>query len=185
MMLLKFVRHPKLLRYVSVDSRWLCKVAARDKREGIPRRLLHVFHVGRQAGWEFYSRKKRSQGDYFSDKLQKMGIKSLRRWSLSMTKLVQERGASLLDSQEQTRFERLVLPHLDAAFNLARWLLRKRADAEDVTQEAMLRAYKFFPGFHGGEARAWLLQIVRNTSYTWMEKNRDMEHSTEFEEELY
>jgi RNA polymerase sigma-70 factor, ECF subfamily len=102
-----------------------------------------------------------------------------------MTKLVQERGASLLDSQEQARFERLVLPHLDAAFNLARWLLRKRADAEDVTQEAMLRAFKFFPGFHGGGARAWLLQIVRNTSYTWLEKNRDMEHSTEFEEELY
>src|ERR1700676_3999573 len=102
-----------------------------------------------------------------------------------MRKLVQERGASLLDSQEQARFERLVLPHLDAAFNLARWLLRRRTDAEDVTQEAMLRAYKFFPGFHGGDVRAWLLQIVRNTCYTWIGKNRAMEHSTPFEEELY
>jgi RNA polymerase sigma-70 factor (ECF subfamily) len=114
-----------------------------------------------------------------------MGIKSLRKRSLSMTKLVQERGGSLLDAQEQARFERLVLPYLDAAFNLARWLLRKRQDAEDVTQEAMLRAYKFFPGFHGGDARAWLLQIVRNSCYTWIEKNRPMRHSTQFEEELY
>src|ERR1700676_2666302 len=102
-----------------------------------------------------------------------------------MRKLVQERGASLLDSQEQARFERLVLPHLDAAFNLARWLLRRRTDAEDVTQEAMLRAYKFFPGFHGGDVRAWLLQIVRNNCYTWLEKNRPMEMTTEFDEELY
>ena len=56
-----------------------------------------------------------------------------------------------------------MLPHLDAALNLARWLLRNRADAEDVTQEAMLRAYRFFHQFRGGAVRAWLLQIVRNT----------------------
>ena len=102
-----------------------------------------------------------------------------------MSKLAEERGSELLDSQEQARFERLVLPHLDAAFNLARWLLRVPADAEDVTQEAMLRSYKFFPGFHGGDARAWLLQIVRNSCYTWIEKNRALQQSTEFEEELY
>lgn len=102
-----------------------------------------------------------------------------------MSKLTEERGSELLDSQEQARFERLVLPHLDAAFNLARWLLRVPADAEDVTQEAMLRAYKFFPGFHGGDARAWLLQIVRNSCYTWIEKNRASQQSTEFEEEIY
>jgi RNA polymerase sigma factor (sigma-70 family) len=90
-----------------------------------------------------------------------------------------------LDSQEQLRFEQLVLPHLDAAFNLARWILRGRADAEDVAQEAMLRAFRFFRGFHGGDARAWLLQIVRNSCYSWLEKNRPMELTTEFDEQLY
>jgi RNA polymerase sigma-70 factor, ECF subfamily len=78
-----------------------------------------------------------------------------------------------------------VLPHVDAAFNLARWLLRRRTDAEDVAQEALLRACRFFRGFHGEDARAWLLQIVRNTCYTWLEKNRPMEQSTEFDEELH
>jgi RNA polymerase sigma-70 factor, ECF subfamily len=91
----------------------------------------------------------------------------------------------VLDLQERVRFEQLVLPHLDAAFNLARWILRGRADAEDVAQEAMLRALRFFRGFHGGDARAWLLQIVRNSSYTWLEKNRPMELTTEFDEELH
>jgi RNA polymerase sigma-70 factor (ECF subfamily) len=87
--------------------------------------------------------------------------------------------------EDQLRFEQFVLPHLDAAFNLARWLLRKREDAEDVAQEALLRAYRFFGGFHGGDARAWLLQIVRNTCYTWLEKNRPLELSVEFDEELH
>ena len=59
----------------------------------------------------------------------------------------------MLDSQDQVRFEQLVLPHLDAAFNLARWLLRSPADAEDAAQEAMLRSYKFFPSFRGGDGR--------------------------------
>jgi RNA polymerase sigma-70 factor (ECF subfamily) len=96
-------------------------------------------------------------------------------------------GASLdvLDSQDRARFEQLVLPHLDAAFNLARWLMRGRADAEDVAQEAMMRALRFFRGFHGGDARAWLLQIVRNTCYTWLEKNRSVDLTTEFDEELH
>ena len=91
----------------------------------------------------------------------------------------------VLDPQDQLRFEQLVLPHLDAAFNLARWLLRGRADAEDVAQESMLRAFRFFRGFHGGDARAWLLQIVRNTCYTWLEKNRSVDLTTEFNEELH
>lgn len=91
----------------------------------------------------------------------------------------------MLDSQDQVRFEQLVLPHLDAAFNLARWLLRSRADAEDVAQEALLRSYRFFLTFHGGDARAWLLQIVRNTCYSWLEKNRPVEQMTEFNEELH
>lgn len=91
----------------------------------------------------------------------------------------------MLDPQDRMRFEQLVLPHLDAAFNLARWLLRSRADAEDVAQDAVLRAYRFFLSFHGGDARAWLLQIVRNTCYTWLEKNRPVEQMTEFNEELH
>ena len=92
---------------------------------------------------------------------------------------------SELDLEDRVRFEQLVLPHVDAAFNLARWLLRGRTDAEDVAQEALLRACRFFRGFHGGDARAWLLQIVRNTCYTWLEKNRPMELSMEFDEELH
>jgi RNA polymerase sigma-70 factor, ECF subfamily len=91
----------------------------------------------------------------------------------------------VLDSQDQMRFETLVLPHLDAAFNLARWLLRSGTDAEDAAQEAMLRAYRFFHGFRGGDVRAWLLQIVRNTCFTWMEKNRHGKDMTEFNEELH
>lgn len=96
-----------------------------------------------------------------------------------------EKGRDVLDSQERARFEQLVLPHLDAAFNLSRWLLRSRADAEDVAQEAMLRAYRFFRGFNGGDARAWLLQIVRNSCYTWLEKNRQVELMTEFDEDQH
>jgi len=92
---------------------------------------------------------------------------------------------SELGVEDRARFEQLVLPHVDAAFNLARWLLRGRTDAEDVAQEALLRACRFFRGFHGGDARAWLLQIVRNTCYTWLEKNRPMELSMEFDEELH
>jgi len=92
---------------------------------------------------------------------------------------------SELELEDRERFEQLVLPYVDAAFNLARWLLRGRVDAEDVTQEALLRACRFFRGFHCGDARAWLLQIVRNTCYTWLEKNRPMELSTEFDEDIH
>jgi RNA polymerase sigma-70 factor (ECF subfamily) len=72
-----------------------------------------------------------------------------------------------------------VLPHVDTAFNLARWLLRGRTDPEDVAQEAVLRACRFFRSFHGGNARAWLLQIVRNTG-----EESALELSMEFDEEL-
>jgi RNA polymerase sigma-70 factor, ECF subfamily len=92
---------------------------------------------------------------------------------------------SELDPEDRERFEQLVLPHVDAAFNLARWLLRRREDAEDVAQEALLRACRFIRGFHGGNARAWVLQIVRNTCYTWLDKNRPMELSVEFDEEVH
>lgn len=95
------------------------------------------------------------------------------------------KGVDVLDLQERARFEQLVLPHLDAAYNLSRWLLRSRADAEDVAQEALLRAFRFFRGFNGGDARAWLLQIVRNTCYTWLEKNRQVDLMTEFDEDQH
>ena len=91
----------------------------------------------------------------------------------------------MAEPQDKIRFEQLVLPHLNSAANLARWLLRNRADSDDAVQEAMLRAYRFFDRFHGGDARAWLLQIVRNTCYTWLEKNRPSELMTEFDEEIH
>jgi RNA polymerase sigma-70 factor (ECF subfamily) len=118
-------------------------------------------------------------------KSSKNGIKSLPWWFILMNSPAQGKGPDVLDTQDQARFETLVLPHLDAAFNLARWLLRGGADAEDVAQEAMLRSYRFFHGFHGGDVRAWLLQIVRNTCYTWLEKNRHVKDETEFNEELH
>ena len=68
-------------------------------------------------------------------------------------------------------FEETVLPHLDAAYNLARWLTRNDRDAEDVVQESFLRALRHFRTFKGGDARPWLLAIVRNTCYTWLKHN--------------
>ena len=73
------------------------------------------------------------------------------------------------------RFEQLAVPHLDAAYNLARWLTRNDADAEDVVQEAYLRAFRFFDGFRGGSERAWLLTIVRHTCFSWLQQNRPAE----------
>ena len=72
-------------------------------------------------------------------------------------------------------FESAVLPHLDAAYNLARWLTRNDHDAEDVVQESFMRAFRYFDRLKGGEGRPWLLGIVRNTCYTWLEKNRPSE----------
>ena len=69
-------------------------------------------------------------------------------------------------------FEKTVLPHFDAAYNLARWLTRDASDAEDVVQEAYMRAFKFFSGFKGGDSKSWILRIVRNTCYSWLQKNR-------------
>ena len=75
-----------------------------------------------------------------------------------------------------------MLPHLDAAFNLARWLLRNRTDAEDVTQDAVVRAFRAFGTYRSGNARAWLLQIVRNTCFTWLRQNRMAAEFMEFDE---
>lgn len=72
----------------------------------------------------------------------------------------------------KTRFANVVTPHLDDAYGLARWVTGNRADAEDVVQEACLRALRGITGFSGGNGRAWLLTIVRNAAYDWMRKNR-------------
>lgn len=92
------------------------------------------------------------------------------------------------DVSEQSRvreFEQAVFPHMDAAYNLARWLTRNDHDAEDLAQEAYLRAFKFFGGFRGTNARSWLLTIVRNTCYTWFRENQPQELTTSFDEEIH
>ena len=89
-----------------------------------------------------------------------------------------------MDERERLQlFEQTVLPHLDAAYNLARWLAGNDPDAQDITQEASLRAFKFFGNFRGENARAWLLTIVRNTFYTWLRKNRPRENEVELDDE--
>lgn len=82
-------------------------------------------------------------------------------------------------------FEQTVLPYLNAAHNLARWLVRNPHDAEDVVQEAYLRAFRFFGDFRGSDARAWLLAIVRNTCYTWLGRHRAQDLDTPFDEEVH
>jgi RNA polymerase sigma-70 factor (ECF subfamily) len=89
----------------------------------------------------------------------------------------------VLNLDDRGRFEAIVMPHLDAAHNLARWLLGGRSETEDVTQDAMLRAYRFFNTFRSGDARAWLLQIVRNCCYTWLQKNRNWVDVDELDDE--
>src|SRR6476659_11142819 len=83
------------------------------------------------------------------------------------------------------QFEQSVLPHLNAAYNLARWLTRNDHDAEDVVQDAYLRALRFFDGFRGDDARAWLLAIVRNTCYDFLRSHRPHELTEAFDEEVH
>jgi RNA polymerase sigma factor (sigma-70 family) len=82
-------------------------------------------------------------------------------------------------------FEKAVLPHLNAAYNLARWLTRNDHDAEDVVQDAYLRALRFFGGFRGDDGRAWLLAIVRNTCYDFLRSHRPQELTEAFDEEVH
>src|SRR5262244_2079291 len=82
-------------------------------------------------------------------------------------------------------FEEAMLPHLDAAHNLAKWLLRNEEDAQDVVQEAYLRAFRAFSGFRGTNGRAWLLTIVRNTAYTLLKKSHAVDLTTSFDEEIH
>ncbi|HEU5238861.1 MAG TPA: sigma-70 family RNA polymerase sigma factor [Pyrinomonadaceae bacterium] len=86
---------------------------------------------------------------------------------------------------ELASFEAMMLPHMDAAHNLARWLLRNEQDAQDIVQEAYLRAFKSFSGFHGSNGRAWLLTIVRNTAYTLLKKKRAADLTTTFDEDIH
>jgi len=88
---------------------------------------------------------------------------------------VSGRKAWSADLSDHTRFEELVLPHLNAAYNLARWLTRDANDAEDVVQEACVRALKYVGSLNGGDARAWFLTIVRHASYDWCKRNRPAE----------
>ena len=99
----------------------------------------------------------------------------------NMTALPQNNFVARTNRDE---FEETVLPHFDAAYNLARWLTRNVADAEDVVQEAYLRAFRFFGGFNGGDGRSWMFRIVRNTCYSWLEKNRSPQLVYELSEEL-
>jgi RNA polymerase sigma-70 factor (ECF subfamily) len=91
----------------------------------------------------------------------------------------------LLADTQSARFEETILLHLDAAHNLARWLVRSGADAEDVVQEACLRAWRGFAGFRGGDSRSWLLTIVRNTCYTRLRENSRQGLAVEFNEDLH
>ena len=79
------------------------------------------------------------------------------------------------DDENWRRFELQAMPHLDAAYNLARWLTHNDQDAQDVVQESLLRAMRYINGLRGDGARAWLLQIVRHTCYSWLRKNRPAE----------
>ena len=95
------------------------------------------------------------------------------------------KGREKVETDMGERFEQAVLPHLDAANNLARWLLRSPADAEDVVQEAYLRALRFFDSFRGGDSRAWILKIVRNTCYSWARKRAPGRAEEEFDETVH
>jgi RNA polymerase sigma-70 factor (ECF subfamily) len=91
----------------------------------------------------------------------------------------------LPEAEDRARFEQALLPHLNAAYNLARWLTRDDHGAEDVVQEAYLRALKSFGGFHGTDGRAWLLAIVRNTCYTWLQQKRARGPTAAFDEAIH
>jgi len=91
---------------------------------------------------------------------------------------------NLRESNTLGQFEQTILAHLDAAYNLARWLTHDDDDAQDVVQEACLRAYRYFDSFRGGDSRTWLLTIVRHTCYSWLHKNRAQEFVS-YDEELH
>lgn len=85
-----------------------------------------------------------------------------------------------MNQSDVARFERVVLPYLDDAYTLARYLVRDEHDAQDVVQEAALRAFRYFAGYSGGDARSWLLAIVRNCSLTWLQRRRSDQRMVPF-----
>lgn len=89
------------------------------------------------------------------------------------------------ERDKHARFEQCIMPHMDAAYNLARWLAGNDPDAQDVVQEAYLRAFKFFAGFRGGDGRSWLLRIVRNSFYDWLRQHQRRELETPFDDEVH
>ncbi len=93
-----------------------------------------------------------------------------------------EQGGS---ERSNRRFGDLALPHLDSAYNLARWLTRDDHDAQDVVQDAYLRAFRSFGGFRGDNARPWLLAIVRNTCYTWLKQHRRAEVEVPYDDDVH
>src|SRR6476619_6553994 len=93
-------------------------------------------------------------------------------------------GLLHLEPEERRQFEQATLPHLDAAYNLARWLTRDDHAAEDVVQEAFLRAAQYFGSFRGGDGRAWILGVVRRASFDWMSRRR-AQAAVAFNEELH
>lgn len=94
-------------------------------------------------------------------------------------------GVFLKEDRVAKEFENLVLPHLDAAYNLARWLTRNDHDAEDLVQNAYLRAFRFRDSYRGDDARAWIMTIVRNTYYTELRDNKAMAADIGFDEEIH
>ena len=84
-----------------------------------------------------------------------------------------------------SRFEEAILPHLDAAYNLARWLMRNEDEAADAVQDACLRALRFIDGFRGGDGRVWLLAIVRNACYSRLKRGARRAMETEFDDEIH
>jgi len=97
----------------------------------------------------------------------------------------ESRSTALEEQDKLARFEQSIMPHMNAAYNLARWLAGNDSDAQDVVQEAYLRAFKFLNGFRGGDSRSWLLRIVRNAFYDWLKRNRREETGTQFDEEIH
>jgi RNA polymerase sigma factor (sigma-70 family) len=96
-----------------------------------------------------------------------------------------DKGAQVREHDQSVRFEQLILPHLDVAYNLARWLIHNDQDAQDLVQEACLRAFRSFHSFRGGDSRIWLLTIVRNTCYSWLRQRRADDALIPFQEELH
>src|SRR5260370_41444470 len=95
------------------------------------------------------------------------------------------RSTALEEQDKLARFEQSIMPHMNAAYNLARWLAGNDSDAQDVVQEAYLRAFKFLGGFRGGDSRSWLLRIVRNAFYDWLKLNSREETGTQLDQEIH